>query len=519
MKTRFTLVFALLCFSYSFAQVHIQIEDPETWSREELAPYVGKTVIFDDPMIITSNARGGYIISARRLFTPTNQAAPYIPIASSPVYLANASAEVTLTGVSGYHRCGERVYNLTARVVSTNSLTMVSGKWQGNQRADLLRSLPDLGDYRLLVCGFNLENYFVEHLGAAYLGANSQAAHEKQCEKVKKALVQINADIFGLVELEQGNAAIKEIVDSLNKYLQPRRNYKYFRDAQSGSGQKSDYVYDANVVEPIGTPYPIDEKKKFQCFREKETGEKFIFSINHFKAKTSGGQGGDADKHDGQGTFNERRVKEAQSVISAYKNYWINKAIRDKDLLIMGDLNAYAKEDPIMKLIDNEMIDLHRAFHEDSSYSYQFDDRAGYLDHALSNITLRAQITGVAGYHINSDEDDDYRYDGYKNDGSMFRCSDHDPVLVGLKLDSTLVYDPSPAINTAEIVSGEAETLIIRNAKKPSYYAIYTVNGLLLKREEISSNEQSVPLPIDPGVYVLYLYSEGQVFHRKVIVR
>lgn len=519
MKHRLLLPVIAFITVVAHAQVRISISDPNTWNRSELEPYVGQTVIFDDPLVVSSNANG-YTISPRRIFRGTNQARPGKE-AERVDSLYNISA-VSLTNVSGYHRCGEKIYNLKAKVVSTGSLSMIDGEWVGNKRKDLENSLPDVGDYRLLVCGFNLENYFVENLGSNYLGANSLTAHQAQQKKVSAALKKINADIFGLVELEQGDAAIREIVTDLNENL-PGRDYHFFHDAISGSSQKSDYVYDANVVEPIGYPYENDTKvksrKKLLCFREKATGEKFIFSINHFKAKSN-----PETANNGQGMYNEVRVEEANSVISYYRKYYPNKAIQDKDLLVMGDLNSYAKEDPINVLLENELIDLHRAFHADSSYSYQYKGKAGYLDHALCNGTLRPQITGVAAYHINSDEDDYYNYTNCSrhNDYTMFRCSDHDPVLVGLKLDSTMTYDPSPNINTAEILSGDAPELIITDALKdnqPSFYAIYTIQGLLIERKQITEEIENVPLPLDAGTYILYLYSDGHVYQRKLIVR
>lgn len=516
MKHRLFLPALLLIAFAAHAQVHISFSDPNTWNRKELEPYIGQVVIFDDPLVVSSNDNG-YTISPRRIFRGTNQARPGKD-ATRVDSLYNISA-LSLTNVTGYHRCGEKIYNLKAKVVSTGSISMMDGAWVGNKRADLENSLPDVGDYRLLVCAFNLENYFVENLGSNFLGANSSEAHEAQRKKVSAALTKINADIFGLIELEQGDAAIGEIVADLNANL-PGRDYRFFHDAVSGSSQKSDYVYDANVVEPIGYPYENDTKvkyrKKLLCFREKATGEKFIFSINHFKAKSN-----PESANNGQGMYNEVRVEEAQSVISYYRKYYANKAIQDKDLLVMGDLNSYAKEDPINVLLENELIDLHRAFHADSSYSYQFKGKAGYLDHALCNGTLRPQITGMAAYHINSDENDIYTYDK-SSDRTMFRCSDHDPVLVGLKLDSTLTYDPSPNINTADIVSGDAHELIITDALKdnqPSFYAIYTIQGLLIERKEITEAIENVPLPLDAGTYILYLYSDGHVFQRKLIIR
>ena len=170
---------------------------------------------------------------------------------------------------------------------------------------------------------------------------------------------------------------------------------------------------------------------------------------------------------------------------------------------------------------DNGMIDLHRAFHADTSYSYQFGGLAGYLDHAISNGTLYPQVTGVSGYHINSDELDDYTYDK-SNDNTMFRCSDHDPVLVGLKLDSTLVFDPSPAMNTYEVFTGESNLLVINNAYtdgQRSFYAIYGISGVLIERKEITGYAHEVKLPASPGTYIVYIYSDGNVYQRRLIVR
>ena len=368
-----------------------------------------------------------------------------------------------------------------------------------------------MGDYRLLVCGFNLENYFVAHLGKDYLGANSDAAHQAQRAKISAALKQINADIFGFCELEEGDAAIQEIADDLNKNL-PERNYQFFRDVSSGSNQKSDFVYDANKVEPIGLPVEINtelaNRKKMVCFREKATGERFIYSINHFKAMTSG----DSET---------RRVNEARAVVNYYNSYRANTNIRDKDILVMGDLNSHAKTSPVLFFTENGMIDLHRAFHADSSYSYMFGSKSSYIDHALCISSLYSQVTGMAGYHINSDESDDYTYDK-SSDRTMFRCSDHDPVLVGLKLDSTLVFDPTPQLNSADIYTGEAGQLIIQNAhseSSKSYYAIYSVNGVLLERKEITSVFYEVELPAAPGVYIVYVYFNGQTYQRRMIVR
>lgn len=518
MKTRFgMLLIALLLYVTAIGQTHISIDNPSTWSGEALRPYIGQTVIFDVPIIVCDkydNKSGNYIVSPFRRFNPESHGFPGTEDYQSTVRI-NSYCMFTLEKVPSptsamqepMHRCGEKIIGLKARVNSTSSLTYQDGKWSGNTRADLEANLPDLGDYRLLVCGFNVENYFMTW---GSMGADSYAEHQVQRAKVHKALRRINADIYGLVELQQGDEAIREIVSDLNKAL-PERNYKYFHDSGTGTSQKVDFVYDENTVEPINTPAGTDEevanRKKMICFREKETGEKFIYSINHFKSMNTGDE--------------ERRVKEAKAVVKLYNTYRLNRHILDKDVLFMGDLNCYAFTEPIKVFTENGMIDLHRAFHSDSSYSYMYSGMASYIDHAISNGTMYRQVTGMSAFHINSDEDDRYNYQR-SYDETMFRCSDHDPVLVGLKLDSTLTYDPTPQINTEEILSGNTRKMIIRNAFKDdqqSFYAIHTINGWLIELNKITSPLYEVDLPDPAGIYIVTVYYDGQIYQRKMIVR
>ena len=507
MKTRITLLWiALLLSPIAYSQVHITIDNPDTWSGESLRPYIGQTVIFDVPIVVCDNKNGNYTVSPFRRFQPESHG-----FSGTTEYLStvriNNTCMFKLAGVSDYHRCGEKIIGLKARVNGTASLSMEGGQWSGNTRADLEAGIPDLGDYRLLVCGFNLENYYMT---LNEMGARTEQERQRQRAKVRKALKKINADIFGLVELQQGNEAITEIVNDLNKAL-PERNYDFFHDSEAGTYQKVDFVYDKNKVEAINTPVETEvetqNRKKMICFREKETGEKFIYSINHFKSMNTGGE--------------DRRVNEAKAVIKLYNSYRQNGNIREKDVLFMGDMNCYAFTEPIKVFTENGMIDLHRAFHADSSYSDMFGGMASYIDHAISNGTMYRQVTGMSGFHINSDEDDKYNYQR-SADETMFRCSDHDPVLVGLKLDSTLVYDPTPQINSGDIFFGENKRLVIQNAfteGKQSFYAIHTINGWLVEINSITSPLYEVELPNPTGVYIVTVYYDGQIYQRKMIVR
>ena len=514
------IVFFCAITQSAMSQTIVTIEDTENWANTELQPYIGKTITFATPMYVTNNYNNSLTISPRRIFTPTNQAYPMSAEYNQLITLNNKGT-ITLTGVSAYHRIGERMLNLTVKVNSTSSVAFQSCEWSGNSRADLERGYDKelvnmLGEASIIVCCMNLEYYLVENLGSGSMGPKTREAHQKQRTKVSKALAKINADLYGFVEIEQGQSALAGIASDLTKNT--GRNFTYINDKGSANGTytKAGFVYCSDLLEPYRTLREnntgVSERKKTQAFVEKSTGEKFLFSVNHFKAKSGKGSGDNADKKDGQGSFNGDRVREAKSLLANYHKDCV--FFNDSDILIMGDLNAYAMEDPITTLRNGGMTDLHRAFHADSSYSYVYHGQTGYLDHALCNSTLYPQVTGMVGYHINSDESDQYTYDK-SNDQTMFRCSDHDPVIVGLRLDSTRTHHPDVSINSYQVYY-QGSTPVISNAQG-GYYTIYRVDGSVVRQSNIHTNEEYVH-GLAQGLYIINIYGQGKCLQTKIIV-
>ncbi len=511
-------IWHIVCWAYT--EVHIA--DPKEWAASELAPYVGQTITFTTPFYVCNNYRD-LVIAPRRTMSPTNQLRPGKECDALIRNLHNG--EITLTGVSDYHRMGERIENLTVYVSSTSSVRAVGEQtFVGNTRADLQKGYPSVdlvGEHNLLVCAFNLEYYLVDNLGTGY-GPDDQTESNRQHTKIMDALTHIGADIFGFVEIEQGQAALRKLANALS--MATGRQYGWVNDGGSayGSYTKSGYVYCTETVKPYGNlrnnDSGVNNRKKMQAFTEIASGETFIFSLNHFKAKSGQGTGDNADQDDGQGTFNGDRVREAESVLSQYaanRVYFGTKAadgttIPEDDILIMGDLNAYGKEDPIITLIDGGMTDLYRYFHADSAYSYVFRGQAGYLDHALANETMLTQITGVQAYHINSDESDSYTYDK-SNDVTMFRSSDHDPVLVGLALGEQVDIPTSDeSYDACELRYLGNGQLVIRSAKG-GYYRVYDLMGNLLSgTRKINNAEETVNLSFTSGIYIVQVFVENQ---------
>jgi len=480
-KFTFIVVFCFVAVLVSAATM-IHIANPQNWSASSLSSYVGQQVSFDVPMYLLY--QGGSTLS---------------PCCTSSAGWANT---VTLSSAPRTTRPRCFSTNLVAKVENSGdrySLRYVSGTFSGNTRADLLQG-PDSaqidarGRHTILVCAANLEYYLVKNLGTGY-GPDNQKQHDAQRLKTRQALALINADIYGLCEIEQGTAALQEICTDLNNAHKDRR-YVFVDNKTSssaGSYTMSAFIYDSLIVRPIGACKAINtevlHRKYMQCFQQRSTGETFIFSMNHLKAMSGGGD------------TESRRIAEANAINTAYDDYKIYCG--EEDLLIMGDLNCYYGDAPISILLSDSRTDLHRYFHPEGSYSYQYSGSVNYLDHAISNMTLLPQITGMLAYHVNSDENDCYTYDGSCNDGSMFRYSDHDPVLVGLRLDSTMSIS-----NTLEIIN-YGDNFQIRYGQG-GFVRIYDLNGNLLYQEPLEWEDCSYTLPETfHGCYVVHVYHNG----------
>ena len=169
------------------------------------------------------------------------------------------------------------------------------------------------------------------------------------------------------------------------------------------------------------------------------TGARFIVDVNHLKSKGSACDAPDAG--DGQGNCNAVRVNAANA---ADRTGWRSNptGTGDPDILLVGDYNSYAMEDPIT-------VDPERRLHEPGlvSSSGRTRTRTSSTASGATSTTRSArrrivpQVAGVGDFHINADEPSvlDYNTD-FKTPNliatlyapDQFRVSDHDPVVIGL---------------------------------------------------------------------------------------
>ncbi len=296
-------------------------------------------------------------------------------------------------------------------------------------------------------------------------GAETAEEFTRQRDKIIAAITAASPDILGVIEMENnGNTAIGNLVDGLNAATAPG-TYTYVNDANlvndpnSAPGAvgtdaiKVGLIYKPASVSAVGLPMSsssaaFDRPPVAQTFFEKSTGAKFSVIVNHFKSKGSG-SGANADQNDGQGASNASRVAQANALISFVPS--VTAAAGDPDVLMLGDYNAYALEDPIRTLATAGF----NSIRPNDDYSYAFGGQFGFLDYAFANASLATQVSGSTDWHINSDEPIilDYNTNFKQNqpaslyNADPFRASDHDAVVVGLiltpSLSATLVASTS----------------------------------------------------------------------------
>lgn len=294
-------------------------------------------------------------------------------------------------------------------------------------------------------------------------GADSDQPDEftRQRTKLLAALTGLNADIIGLNELENTTG-----VEPLANIVAGLPGYAYIDTGVIGTDAiRVGIIYKPSKVEPVGAfklltsavdPRFLDTKNRpslAQTFKVLSNGARFTVVVNHLKSKGSDcNDVGDPDIGDGQGNCNLTRKQAAQALVD-----WLvtdPTGSGDPDFLIMGDLNSYAKEDPIDAVLagaddtlgtGDDYTNLIAKYQGKYAYSYVFDGQFGYLDYALSNPSMTAQVTGTTLWHINADEPDVLDYDTTFKPPSQdalyepnaYRSSDHDAVIVGLNLDGT----------------------------------------------------------------------------------
>ncbi|MBD1583949.1 ExeM/NucH family extracellular endonuclease [Pseudoalteromonas sp. S16_S37] len=356
----------------------------------------------------------------------------------------------TVTGVQGVLGYGFSQY----RIHPTTQPSFVAT----NPRTDA-PEVTTRGDLR--IASFNVLNYFNgDGQGAGFptpRGADKPEEFERQKAKTVAAMLKLDADLFGILEMENDGfgelSAIADLTAALNAQ-DAQNTYAYVNlgtEKVGGDAIMSAIIYRSNKVKEVGTAafteaVPFDYGNRppvMQTFTDLQSDETFNLVVAHLRSKGSctKAEGLDQDQQDGQGCWNLTRVNAVKALSS-----WLATSPTgqdDPDTIILGDMNAYGQEDPIRAYVEQGYQDIKKQLHQTTTdYSYVYQGRIGSLDHAFASSSMMEKVVDIADWHINADEPValDYNME-YKSDKHLaslyadnaYRASDHDPIVIELK--------------------------------------------------------------------------------------
>ncbi len=457
-------------------------------SLAELEAVEGMLVRFNQTLTVndtfTLGRFGELTLSDGRRYTPTQVVSPgadAIALAAqhelNKIVLDDASTvqnpaivPYPVGGLSAANtiRSGDTVVNLTG----TMHYGFNQYRIMPTQTPDFIQTNPRTAAPQLSVGGnvnvasFNVLNYFNgDGLGGGFptaRGADSALEFERQRAKILAAMVALDASVIGLMEIENdGYASTSAIADLVNGLREVSANNSWqFINAGGPVGTDQiavGLIYRADLVVPAapllilnsansaldaqGVALFDDSRNRpmlAQRFRELETEAEFAVMVNHLKSKGSGCGPTDGDSGDGQGNCNISRTRAAEAI-----GIFADAQFADIPALVIGDLNAYAKEDPITTLAQAGYHNVFEVLGKVPSHGYVFSGLSGSLDHALLNDMALQHLVDATKWNINADEPIALDYnvefkspqqqlDYYAPDA--YRSSDHDPVIVSLSL-------------------------------------------------------------------------------------
>lgn len=300
------------------------------------------------------------------------------------------------------------------------------------------------GDVR--IAAMNLENLFNgDGKGGGFpteRGAKTHAAYLHQRAKLVAALAALDADVVALMELENDAAGSLSSEAQLIAALNAAQGGDW-REVPMPANASTDairvgMIYRASKLQLVGDAatfdqVPFGELSRPPLLQSFRAGRGPVFTVvaNHFKSKgCRDAKGLDADQRDGQSCWNASRLTSAKLL-----DGWLRQRLGaklDVPVVVLGDLNAYAMEDPPRWLRENGWRDAFTEAGIAQPYSYVYDGQIGRLDHALLTPALAARLAGAAEWHINADEPD--APESPDAPVTPFRSSDHDPLVIDVRL-------------------------------------------------------------------------------------
>lgn len=278
----------------------------------------------------------------------------------------------------------------------------------------------------LRICAQNLENYYYNYSESSRPDYNDAEGFRTKTVKIVNAMLDIDADIYAFCEVEAKPIVLQQLADSMNAYAGVAGRYAavsdgidyMWYDGISDNQIKSGFIYRTDKVATVGSNTGAvsygyySRTMRIQTFRQLSNNEKLIVSMNHFKAKDSSSDQGEA-----------QRLTNANNLVSAVGNL-----TADPDILILGDLNCEYGEAPITTIV-NAGFEEQLLKYNSSAWSHCYGG-GELIDHVLANASMAAQIVNAHVEHICA-----YKCNSAVSSDQSW--SDHDPYVIDIDLGNS----------------------------------------------------------------------------------
>jgi predicted extracellular nuclease len=279
-------------------------------------------------------------------------------------------------------------------------------------------------------------------------GAETAQEFEAQSDRIHAAMARMQPDLLAVQELENDGFGPRSAAASLLGLLNDTGANDWAAvipktDRIGGDVITVGLFYRQSLLETVGQPRSLDSPEfqrlsrqpLAQVFRDRNSGRVFLVVVNHLKSKGRCPDSGEnADQDDGQGCWNAARLA---AVIA--KLPWLQKQAAEAEtdhILILGDMNAWRREDPVRQFRTGGYTDLVETLSGLPQHSFLYWGQTGTLDYAFASPALLKLARHAEIWHINAT-----RPQRMEQPRPWLRASDHDPVIVDLDFSQSETSD------------------------------------------------------------------------------
>ncbi|MFW5824678.1 MAG: ExeM/NucH family extracellular endonuclease, partial [Marinobacter sp.] len=273
-------------------------------------------------------------------------------------------------------------------------------------------------------------------------GAQRTGDYERQLDRLGAQIRATDADILAVSELENDGYHRHSALAQLAEELGGRwRFVKAGTDAHDDDIRNA-LLYRSDRVRPRGQASLIDggsfrrwhRPAVAQGFELAAGSETVTVVAVHLKSKSCRkAPPSQQDRGDGQACFARART-EAAGDLARWRPPGKDRGL----VLLAGDFNAYAREDPLSLLAEQGFRDLVRHFHGTDTQTFRYHGRHGTLDYQLASEALARRVLDSRIWSVNAEEPRIWSYNAGQGmavpPDYPWRASDHNPVITDLRL-------------------------------------------------------------------------------------